>query len=52
MNFSKKNHEHKRINRNIVSKNLCIILFTLATLMVSASDITQVKRILLKLPYY
>ncbi len=44
MNFSKKNHEHKRINRNIVSKNLCIILFTLATLMVSASDINTSKK--------
>jgi len=44
MNFSKKNNDHKKINRNILSKNLCIILFALATLTVSANDIDPSKK--------
>jgi len=42
MNFLKKNN--KQTNRNIWSKNLCIILFTLATLTVSANEIDPSKK--------
>ena len=44
MNFSKKNHEHEKINRNIVSKNLFIVLLTFCSLTISANDLNPEKK--------
>jgi hypothetical protein len=39
MNFSKKNHKHSYLRKNLMSKNLFIILLSFCTLTVSAIDI-------------